>query len=459
MIDDFQRPSERPRMRLDNMRRTSFSSDGTDAARHFDTPDSDQDNQPGMMFHPDNPAPAPQSEEPAFRPPEEVSQEEQKGQPQVFLPPLQQHPEIGESVAVMERQKGWKRWFRKPDLTRKQWIIVIVAAVIVLGSGSVLVFKLTHKAAPVVHAPVKVTPKPAPAPILSPLSGLPVTQAQHDYPVVGVMIENSPAARPQSGLDQAGVVYEAIAEAGITRFLALYQENSPGVLGPVRSSRPYYLDWAMAFDASYAHVGGSPDALQRIKDIGVRDLDQFFNPGPYHRISTRYAPHNMYTSLEGLRNLAISKGWSTSKFTPFVRKAKEEPSKAPTAKSINIGISGADYNVHYDYDPASNSYKRSEGGEVHIDNETKAQLSPKVVITLAMPYSLMDDGYHSQYQTQGSGNMLMFQDGVVTQGTWSKAAPQDPFIVKDGAGADMKLNPGQTWITVVDDIGKVTYQP
>jgi hypothetical protein len=273
------------------------------------------------------------------------------------------------------------------------------------------------------------------------------------------MIENSPDARPQSGLDQAGVVYEAIAEAGITRFLALFQESSPAVLGPVRSSRPYYLDWAMAFDASYAHVGGSPDALQRIKDIGVKDLDQFYNPGPYHRISSRFAPHNMYTSLAGLRDLSNSKGYTKSTFTPFPRKEKEEPSKSPTAKSINFGVSGADYNVHYDYDPASNTYKRSEGGEVHVDNETKAQLSPKVVIALAMPYSLMADGYHSDYQTTGSGNMLVFQDGNVYPGTWSKAGPKDQFVFTGQDNKPLALNPGQTWISVLSDISKATYQP
>lgn len=445
MIDDFnKRRSERPQFKLDSLRRGSFAgADSEDTASASPEPDKPK-----------------ATDEPTFRTPEEVSAEESQPSRTSFLKPLMQHPEIGESVAAMEGKKGWKSWFRKANLTKKQWIIVAVAAVVVLSGTTVLALKLTgKKAVPVAKAPAKVAVKAGPAPILSPLTGLPVTQQQHDYPVIGVMVENSPDARPQSGLDQAGVVYEAIAEAGITRFLALFQESSPQVLGPVRSSRPYYLDWAMAFDAPYAHVGGSPDALQRIKDIGVKDLDQFFNPEPYHRISTRFAPHNMYTSLDGLRSLAASKGWTSSKFTPFVRKAKEQPSKTPTAKSISIGISGADYNVHYDYDPASNSYKRSEGGQPHIDNETKAQLSPKVVITLAMPYSLMADGYHSDYQTQGSGNMLLFQDGNVTQGTWSKGNPQDQFVFKDEAGNDMKLNPGQTWITVVDDIGKVTYQP
>jgi hypothetical protein len=215
----------------------------------------------------------------------------------------------------------------------------------------------------------------------------------------------------------------------------------------------------MAFDANYAHVGGSPDALQRIKDIGTRDLDQFFNSGAYRRASTRFAPHNVYTSIDTLVNTGNAKGYTKSTFTPLVRKEKESPSKSPTAKSIDLNISSAMYNVHYDYDAATNTYKRSMAGTPHTDNETKAQLTPKVVIALAMPYSLMADGYHSAYQTTGSGNMLVFQDGTVTAGTWTKGGPKDQFVFKGGDGTDIKLNPGQTWISVVGDITKATYAP
>jgi hypothetical protein len=442
MIDDFRGPdSERKRAKLDGFR---------------DNLPSSQPNAYGSLPEPGN-----QTDDQPFRTPEEVSQSEQTTThaSHDYLPGPGHHLEI-EEHANKPRGGRLTGIFRKPNLSKKQWILVVVAAIVLLGAGGALAYKLTHKPqpAPVAKkAPVKVVEKPKP--IISPLSGLVVTAEQQARPVTGVMIENSPDARPQSGLDQSSVVFEAIAEAGITRFLALYQDNYPGTLGPVRSSRPYYLDWAMAFDATYAHVGGSPDALQRIKDIGVKDLDQFFNPGPYHRISSRYAPHNMYTSLQGLADTAAAKGYTSSTFTPLPRKEKEEPSATPTAKSINFGISGAFYNVHYDYDPASNSYKRSEGGSAHIDNETKAQLSPKVVVALAMPYSLMADGYHSNYQTIGSGQMLVFQDGVVIPGTWSKAAPKDQFIFKVSSDKELKLNPGQTWFTVVTDISKATYQP
>lgn len=437
MIDDFKKPPERQPARIDAFR------------DELPPPISSRPPEPGAA-----PRPPVLQEEPQFHPPEEASQQPASH----FLPPLEQIPEIEAHSSVPEKKRFFH--FRKPDLTRKQWIILSTAlTVLLLGGISAYAFTREEPAPVVKKAPVKVAPKPAPAPILSPLTGLPVTLEQQIRPVTGVMIENSNNARPQSGLDQAGVVFEAIAEYGVTRFLALYQETNPTVVGPVRSARPYYLDWTMAFDANYAHVGGSPDALARIKEIGVRDLDQFFNSGAYRRVSHRFAPHNVYTTIDSLVEVGNSKGYTKSTYTPLVRKQKEAPSQTPAARSIDFAISGPNFNVRYDYDPASNSYKRSMAGAAHTDAETNAQLAPKVVVALGMPYSLMADGYHSQYATVGSGNMLLFQDGLVTAGTWSKAGPKDQFLFKDGAGADMKLNPGQTWITVLGDITQATYAP
>lgn len=451
MMDDFTRPPRRPEAKLDTFRNNPPAQNNDGQPFQSGLPRRDYSGTSNIDSVP-------------FKTPEETSEAAPKtdgtGQPEFsashYLPPLENHPMVGEHSEQPPKKKFFL--FRKPELTRRQWFIL--ATVLVLLIGGITAFALTRKEPqPVVKAPVKAAPKPTAKPILSPLTGLPVTLEQQLRPVTGVMVENSPDARPQSGLDQAGVVFEAIAEAGITRFLALYQENNPGTVGPVRSARPYYLDWAMAFDANYAHVGGSPDALQRIKDIGVRDLDQFFNSGAYRRSSARFAPHNMYTSLDSLVEVGNSKGYTKSTFTPFVRKEKEEPTKTPTAKAIDLAISSGQYNVHYDYDAATNSYRRSMAGAPHTDNETKSQLTPKIVIALAMPYSLMSDGYHSQYETTGSGNMLLFQDGTVTAGTWSKGDPKQQFLFKDGAGADMKLNPGQTWITILSDITKATYAP
>ncbi|MBI2589384.1 DUF3048 domain-containing protein [Candidatus Saccharibacteria bacterium] len=295
----------------------------------------------------------------------------------------------------------------------------------------------------------------------SPLTGMQVAPELAGRPVTAIMIENSLDARPQSGIDQAGVVFEAIAEGGITRFITLYQETQPTYVGPVRSLRPYYIDWAVPFDASIAHIGGSPEALAQIRN-GGKDLDQFFNPGTYWRQNSRPAPHNVYTGFEQLNALNSAKGYSSSKFVSWLRKA-DKPLAVPIAKTIDMPISSSAFYIHYDYHASDNSYGRSEGGAPHMatnsaKDTTGQQIHPKVVIVLVMGYGIEFDGLHGAYDTYGSGSAYVFQDGGVTQGTWTKADRNAQFDFKDLAGNLIKLNAGQTWITMVSS-GQMSYAP
>ncbi|MDL2362773.1 MAG: DUF3048 domain-containing protein [Patescibacteria group bacterium] len=347
------------------------------------------------------------------------------------------------------------------DTHRKKWIIGSALVLLFSFMTGAVAFKFAPKPVaqaekPAITVKKKVAPKPVP--ITSTLSGLPVDASVNQRHVTGVMIENSLAARPQSGLSQASVVFEAIAEGGITRFLALFQDTTPEDVGPIRSARPYYEQWALGFDAAYAHVGGSPAALANIKEWGVKDLDQFANGGSYHRITSRPAPHNVYTSIAALQALEASKGYTTSTFTGFPRKP-DAAVKQPNAKAITMNISGPAYNVHYDYNAATNSYGRVMAGVAHLDAAGNTQIAPKVVIGLIMPYSLEADGYHSAYNTIGTGAAYIFQDGIATIGQWNKAANNAQFTFTDAAGKPILLNPGQTWITALRGTNEITYTP
>jgi hypothetical protein len=342
---------------------------------------------------------------------------------------------------------------------KKEWAVIVVA-VLLIGLGIFLLLD-HHSAKPVATlkpAPVKQIKKSTT--VASRLTGVQVTPALAQLPVTGVMIENSDGARPQSGLSQAGVVFEALAEGGITRFLALYEEGQPSSIGPVRSARPYYIDWLLPFDAAYAHVGGSPQALSEIQSANVRDMNQFYNSGAYTRITSRQAPHNVYTSMANLLSLEKSKGWTTSSFTGFSRKS-DNPSKTPTVTSINLNIAGPDMAVHYQYDPTLDSYKRSEAGAPMIDSNTNQQLEPKVVVAMVVPWTngpLDASGAHyTDYSDIGSGTVYIFQDGTVTQGVWSKTAPTSQIQFKTTSGSTIKLNAGQTWITAMGSPPEVTY--
>lgn len=364
-----------------------------------------------------------------------------------------------EAPAPKLKASAKKPWY-KFHFTKKQWIIVAIAGVLLIGGGvgAYFAFFKKDKPAPVVkkEAPKPEPPKPTTEP--STLTGLTVPLAINKLPVTGVMIENSPDARPQSGLKDAGVVFEAVAEGGITRFLALFQHDGvPDYIGPVRSVRPYYLDYVQGFDGAIAHVGGSPDALAQIKSQGVKDLDQFYNSAAYRRVSNRYAPHNVYTSMANLLDLQKKKNFSST-YTGFPRKA-EKASAAPTAKTIDFDISSFLYNAHFDYDVTTNSYKRSEGGKPHVDEKGAAQLNPKVVVAIVVPKGVASDGIHTTYQNIGAGKAYVFQDGTVTEGTWSKATAKTQISFKDAAGAAIALNPGQTWISLVDQPTDVVFKP
>jgi len=188
-------------------------------------------------------------------------------------------------------------------------------------------------------------------------------------------------------------------------------------------------------------------------------MDQFANSGAYTRVSNRYAPHNVYTSSAKLQQLATSKGFTSSTFTPTLRK-KDAPSKTPTASSVAVRISSANYNSTYAYDAATNSYVRSQKDAPHTSvdaKNTQIPIKPKVVVALTMGYGVARDK-HSQYTVIGTGAGTVFQDGVATPVTWAKADIKAPITFTDAAGKPFALNAGQTWIVAVANSSLVTHQ-
>jgi hypothetical protein len=395
-----------------------------------------------------------------FKPPQEVAATEQKvadttaGNLVNGTPPP---TPVFSAPATPPKKRSFKEWLRA--LSGKQKALLIAGLVVLLAGAGVGAYFLFFAESAPVPAIVKKEEKkeePKPTTVASNLTGLQVDPSVNERPVIASMIENSMDARPQSGLSEAGVVFEAIAEGGITRFVALFQDTQPDYIGPVRSARPYYMQWMLGFDAGYAHAGGSAEALSLINQWGVKDL-------PHHnsyfwRVSSRAAPHNLYSSVPKLNEYAASKGFGKSNFTPIPRNEKEgTPAATPTARTIDLNISSATFNVHYDYDATTNSYKRSEGGAPHTDEKSGAQISPKVVVALIMPQG--KNGIYYTYQTIGSGQVLIFQDGIVTSGTWKKDSNSANFTFTDAAGAELKLNPGQTWFTALGEASRVTYAP
>jgi len=364
----------------------------------------------------------------------------------------------------MEKTKRPKLWARLVKWLRKhRKVVLIVAAILIISIGSLItVLFLSRK--PVVIAKkvtiAKVIKKPEPVVVkyYSSLTGIQVADTSiSSQAVTGMMIENSPNARPQSGLKNSGIVFEAIAEGGITRFLVLYQQEKPQLIGPVRSVRLYDLDWLAAFNSSIGHVGGSAAALTEVRNGSYRDIDQFLNGNSYWRSTDRYAPHNVYTSFAKIDALNAAKGYTSSTFTGFTR-IDGKPSDIPTASNVNIVISSALYNSTYTYDKTTNTYARSQAGAPHLDRED-GQITPSVVVAMRVnETTIFEDGYRESIATIGTGSAVIFQNGVATNAIWHKASKTDQVKFTDAAGVDIPLIRGQTWIAAVpNDGGDVTW--
>ena len=310
---------------------------------------------------------------------------------------------------------------------------------------------------------------------------------------VGIMVENSKVARPQSGLSFADVVYEAVAEGGITRFMAVFYCQDPDVVGPVRSARTYYLDWISEYGNSplYAHVGGAntpgpADALSQIGMYGweaYNDLNQFSIGFPtfwrdYDRLGQDTpTEHTVYLSTQKVWDFAAKKreltnveidsltGKTVAWDEGFIKWTfKDDLTLAERPLSLNaefaLSRTGAsykdDYIVKWQYDHDSNSFLRFNGGTPFLDMNTGQQILAKNVAILYMSMSIADDGYdedghgtHTLYGTKGTGKAKFLIDGKVIDGSWSKKTRLDRTRFFDTKGVEMKLNRGAIWIEIL----------
>jgi hypothetical protein len=281
------------------------------------------------------------------------------------------------------------------------------------------------------------------------IDGLPVKDAKEINPeLFAVMIENMIEARPLAGLAKASLVYEAISEAGITRFLAIYPATvDVEKIGPVRSARLYYLDWAEEYGALYAHCGGSPEALRAISNYNIFNLDEFSNAKYFWRAKNRGAPHNLYTSTELLKKALEDKDWIVKPdFTPWQFKS-EEP-KSGDVQQIKIDFSSPAYQVTWKYDQEKNDYLRWQAGEIQKD-EDGTQIWAKNIVVQFVKMWVVDEVGRKKMETIGSGRALIFQDGKSIEGEWRKKEKGARTKFYDQNGNEIKFNPGVTWIEVV----------
>lgn len=375
---------------------------------------------------------------------------------------------------------------------RKLISVLLIIFIYAVATGVSFAFfsKISQKTQVGLQSPVKGSngvaafdaslPKTEPCPLNGSLYSTKQKEWWEGHRPLGVMIENHENSRPQSGLSFADVVYEAVAEGGITRFLAVYYCQDAPQVGPVRSARTYFLDMISEYGENplYAHVGGAnapgpADALSQIIEYdwaSYNDLNQFSIGFPvfwrdYDRLGhTTDTEHTMYSTTGKLWAFAKTRGltnvdkdgnpWN-EKFVSYTFKEDAEKVERPAKQTIHVEFWNGykKYFVDWTYDKESNLYKRNNGGEPHIDRDNNKQLASKNIVTLYMKEINANDGYenniHLLYKTKGSGKGVIFMDGKKVPVVWRKEGRTARTLLFDGNGNPVKFNKGIIWFEIL----------
>ena len=275
---------------------------------------------------------------------------------------------------------------------------------------------------------------------------------------LSIMVENAEGARPQSGLDKANIVYEVLAEGGITRFLAIYYDQEAEEVGPVRSARPYFVSKSLEHQAIFVHVGGSEEAYNFIKQESIDDINEFVDFQPFWRSTDRTPPHNLYTSTINLRKEANKLG-----YIEMIKKqeyqfeiSRNEKLTGRETDSIVIPYN-RNYTVSYQYQPESMKYIRFINGEPHIDAKTKKQLAVDNIIIQFAETKIIDQEGRLAIDFVSKGIGLLFLKGNSTEITWGKADLRARTVFLDKEGNRIALTPGNVWIQIVSSDLTVKY--
>ncbi|MGH4123221.1 MAG: DUF3048 domain-containing protein [Clostridium sp.] len=299
-----------------------------------------------------------------------------------------------------------------------------------------------------IEAPVKIQQK-----YFAPYTGEDVKKEILDNIAVLAIVENSEAARPQSGINAADIVYETLAEGGTPRFIALFQSGDAKKIGPIRSARSYFLDISKEYNLPFAHCGGSQEALDEIKNENLMSMNEMAYASTYWRDNQRKAPHNLYTSTEKLRELVKTKKYVKA---PIVNlkfdKIYWDSDKLSPATNVFLRINNL-YNTSYAY--KDGLYFKSMDKVSSINKENKLPLAFKNIVVQITSIKTQKDELHLDIALVGNGNGYVISNGKFVKMHWSKKNATSQTLLTDEDGNDLPLNPGKTWWNIVDKSSKV----
>lgn len=277
------------------------------------------------------------------------------------------------------------------------------------------------------------------------------SETEVDGRAVAVMINNHPKARPQSGLNQADVVYEMLAEGDVTRFLAIFQSERPEMIGPVRSSRDYYIELAKGYDSLYIAHGYSPEAKELLDQEYVDNLNGMHYDGTlFKRESFRQAPHNSYISFDNVLKGAKEKNYAMEdepKSLEFLSKEEVKAIQGEKAESAMISyLDNELFNVVYEYDAGLEKYKRYSNGELTADYKSGEPVLLDNIFIAEADHQVVDSAGRRDINLTSGGKGYLLQKGKVAEVQWENI---DGRILPVLNGQQAGLVPGKTWINII----------
>lgn len=341
---------------------------------------------------------------------------------------------------------------KKQKNNKKVKVSVIVATIsVILVIGVALLLFLGSKKDSTLP---KITKKDSKTPTIE--SNLKIVDLNSKTRPYAVMINNLGAARPlQSGLQDAMIIYEMIVEGGLTRYMAVFQDQNTERIGSIRSARHYFLDYALENDAIYVHHGNSPQAAADFKTLNIDRISVDASKTGWRDKSLNVSTeHTLFTSIAKLNNGLGNKRKTRNK--DFLLNYSETPIDLSTkegaikANNIEITYSGS-VKTSYEYDESAQNYKRSVNGKAHTDYVTKKQYTFKNIITYQVSNTSLNDGSGKDRQTLdniGSGEGYYITNGYAVPITWSKSSRSSQTVYKYKDGTEIDVNDGNTFIQI-----------
>ncbi len=346
---------------------------------------------------------------------------------------------------------------RLSPFRRRRALVVSAAALLALTACSAPV-------EPDAPPPVTVTPaveesrttppEPELPPLVWPLTGIPAEEVA-ERPALAVKVENTSAARPQAGLEDADIVWETVVEFSVPRFIAVFHTSSPEKIGPIRSVRPMDAAIIAPMDGILAASGGQGGILRLVRDAGTQLLTNDAGKAGFYRSSARAAPHNVYSSAEDLWEQG-SKSRTSPPPAQFAAALDAASATAATAgaDTTSISLRMGQGRPAWQWDADSATWLRSEGSAPAMSEAGDQLAAVNVVVLTVEPYS---SGFRAQgrasvpnLRLEGEeGKALVAQGGKTIEATWTKDKISDPIKLVDADGKPVLLAPGNTWVEMM----------